>query len=79
MSVRTGRLNIIILFWKYQFHCWEYINGNQTFILDSHQPDIYIGFSPAHFCSATPNPKLRLYHPISKPLTSEKGAEEGVT
>jgi hypothetical protein len=21
-----------------QFHLWEYINGNQTFILDSHQP-----------------------------------------
>ncbi len=31
MSVGTGRL-------KYQFHCWEYINGNQTFILDSHRP-----------------------------------------
>ncbi len=32
--------NIIILFWKYeasQFHFWEYMNGNQTFILDSHQ------------------------------------------
>ncbi len=38
MSVETGRQNIIILFWKYQFHFWEYINGNQTFILDSHQP-----------------------------------------
>jgi hypothetical protein len=40
MSVGTGKLNIIILFWKYQFHCWKYINGNQTFILDSHQPFI---------------------------------------
>jgi hypothetical protein len=23
-----------------QFHFWEYINGNQTFILDSHRPFI---------------------------------------
>ncbi len=23
-----------------QFHFWEYINGNQTFILDSYQPFI---------------------------------------
>jgi len=22
---------------EYQFHFWEYINGNQTFILDSHR------------------------------------------
>jgi hypothetical protein len=36
MSVGTRRQNSIILFWKYQFHFWEYINGNQTFILDSH-------------------------------------------
>ncbi len=34
MSVGTGRQNIIILFWKF----WEYINGNQTFTLDSHWP-----------------------------------------
>jgi hypothetical protein len=40
MRVGTGRLNIIILFLKYQFHSWEYINGNQTFILDSHLPFI---------------------------------------
>jgi hypothetical protein len=40
MSVGTGKLNIIILFWKYQFHCWKYINDNQTFILDSHRPFI---------------------------------------
>jgi hypothetical protein len=40
MSVGTGRQNIIILFWKYQFHFREYINGNQTFILDSHRPFI---------------------------------------
>jgi hypothetical protein len=25
-----------------QFHFWEYINGNQTFILDSHRPFICI-------------------------------------
>jgi hypothetical protein len=25
---------------KKQFHFWEYINGNQTFILDSHRPFI---------------------------------------
>jgi hypothetical protein len=37
MSVGTGRRNIIILFWKEQFHFREYINGNQTFILDSHR------------------------------------------
>jgi hypothetical protein len=23
-----------------QFHFWEYINGSQTFIMDSHQPFI---------------------------------------
>ncbi len=37
MSVGTGRQNIIILFWREQFHFWEYINGNQPFILDSHR------------------------------------------
>jgi hypothetical protein len=41
MSVGTGRQNIIILFWKYQFHFWEYINRNQTFILHSHRPFIF--------------------------------------
>ncbi len=40
MSVGNGRQNIIILFWKYQFHFWENINGNQTFILDFHRPFI---------------------------------------
>jgi hypothetical protein len=40
MSVGTGRQNIMILFWKEQFHFWEYINGNQKFILDSHRPFI---------------------------------------
>jgi hypothetical protein len=42
MSVGIGRQNIIILFWNNdaaEFHFWEYINGNQTFIL--------VGFSPA--------------------------------
>jgi hypothetical protein len=38
MSVGTGRQNIIILFWKYQFDFWECIKGDQTFILDSHRP-----------------------------------------
>jgi hypothetical protein len=35
MSVGTERQNIIILFWKLQIHFWEYINGNQTWILTS--------------------------------------------
>jgi hypothetical protein len=26
-----------------QFHFWKYINGNQTFILDSHRPFICSG------------------------------------
>jgi hypothetical protein len=41
MSVGIGRQNIKILFGDKkasQFHFWEYINGNQTFILDSHRP-----------------------------------------
>jgi hypothetical protein len=44
MSVWTEREISIILFWKYkpaQFHFWEYMNGNQTFILDSH-PDLHL-------------------------------------
>jgi hypothetical protein len=31
MSAGTRRQIIIIVFWKEQFHFWEYINGNQTF------------------------------------------------
>ncbi len=37
MNVGTGRQNIIILFW---IHFCKYINGNQTFILDSQWPFI---------------------------------------
>jgi hypothetical protein len=40
MRVGTRRQNIIILFWIEQFHFWEYINGNQTFIKDFHWPFI---------------------------------------
>jgi hypothetical protein len=40
MSVGTGKQNIKIMFWKEQFHFWEYINGNQTFIWDFHRPFI---------------------------------------
>jgi hypothetical protein len=40
MNVEIGRQNIIILFEAMQFHFWEYINQNQTFISDSHQPFI---------------------------------------
>jgi hypothetical protein len=40
MSVGPGRQNIIILFWKYQYNFWEYINGNHPFKLDCHGPII---------------------------------------
>jgi hypothetical protein len=40
---RNWEQNIIILFWKQQFHFWEYINRNQTFILDSHLQCAYQG------------------------------------
>jgi hypothetical protein len=40
MSVGTGRQNIIIMFGNYQFHFWEYIKGNETFVLDFHRPFI---------------------------------------
>jgi hypothetical protein len=68
MSVGTGKQNIIILFWKSQFHFWENINGNQSFILDSHPPficsvyndlqyslkqTVFFVFSPNFFASAS--------------------------
>jgi hypothetical protein len=43
MNVEIERQNIIILFGNneaVQFHFWDYINLNQTFILDSHLPFI---------------------------------------
>jgi hypothetical protein len=40
MNVKIGRQNIMVLFWKAQFHFLVYINRNQTFILDSHRPFI---------------------------------------
>jgi hypothetical protein len=43
MNVEIGRQSIIFLFGinrAVQFHFWEYINRNQTFILDSHRPFI---------------------------------------
>jgi hypothetical protein len=43
MNVEIGRQNIIILFWKEpaQFHFWENLYRNQTFLLDSHRPFFY--------------------------------------
>ncbi len=35
MGAGIGRQNMLILFWKYQFYIWDYINA------------IYIGFSLA--------------------------------
>ncbi len=43
MNLEIGRQNIIILFHNKveQFQLWEYINRNQTYILDSYPPFIY--------------------------------------
>jgi hypothetical protein len=46
MNVGIGRQNIVILSGNKeaaQSHFWEYINGNQTFILDSHRPSFAVG------------------------------------
>ncbi len=51
---RAGRLTVTVLHYltqgrpwpKYLFYFWEYINGNPTFILDSHRPficSVYMG------------------------------------
>jgi hypothetical protein len=52
VNVEIGRQKIIILFFgnnqAAQFYFWEYINWNQTSILDSHQPAFCIpAFSEA--------------------------------
>ncbi len=52
MNVGTGRQNIIILFWKQQFHLWEYISG---------EPDIGIGFSPAPHLQCGQRPPVNNY------------------
>ncbi len=68
MSVGTGRPNIIILFWKYLSHFWEYINANQTFILDSDRP----------FNCSAPNSELIDYNVSKKFLMSCSGRSEKV-
>jgi hypothetical protein len=64
MSVGTGRQKIIVLFWKEQFHFWEFIIGNKTFILDSHRPFIcsvhylvyHMGYTVS-YCESHPSVK----------------------
>jgi hypothetical protein len=55
MSVGIGSKNIIILEAS-QFHFWEYINGNQTFILDSHRP--FICNADSLISNPDPNPDI---------------------
>ncbi len=62
MNVEIGRKNIIIFFWNNeaeQLHFWEYINRDQTFILDSHWPFIYsVCYVTAHICIPPSPPSL---------------------
>jgi hypothetical protein len=41
-----------------QFHFWEYINRNQTFILDSHRPFIWSAVQSTHLQGHSPPAKL---------------------
>jgi hypothetical protein len=41
-TLGTGRQNITMLFWKSQFHFWEFLNRNQPFILNSHRPSFAV-------------------------------------
>ncbi len=50
MNVEIGRIDFMFYCRNNeaeQFHFWEYINQNQTFILDSHRPFIYSAYNDA--------------------------------
>jgi hypothetical protein len=59
MSVGTERQNIIILFWKLQIHFWEYINGNQTWILTSPLFPVHFLLSSYQALNPPPPPHAR--------------------